>query len=62
VTELEPSRMPAWQIGRYRFSRWSRAVTGGRARWGASADGKGVANYRTPLGAFIALRRFMRTS
>jgi hypothetical protein len=54
---------PSWQIGRYRFERWPRAATGpgsrGR-RWGCSNGCLGVANYRTPLGAWLALRRWAR--
>jgi len=51
---------PSWQVGRWRFERWPRRVTGGRGRWGCSNGSLGVANYRTPLGAWLALRRWAR--
>jgi hypothetical protein len=42
-----------WQIGRYRLEYDS-------GRWGLSDRCKGVGNCRTPLGAWLALRRWQR--
>jgi hypothetical protein len=60
VTELHCAATPPnWHIGRYRFERQSNPVRRWH-RWGCSDGMRGVANYRTPLGAFLAQRRWAR--
>jgi hypothetical protein len=44
-----------WQIGRYQ-------VAYDHGRWGISDGSKGVMNHRTPLGAWLAFRRWQRTA
>ena len=55
-TELHCAAAPRhrWHIGRYR-------IEYERGKWGISDGCKGVGNYRTPIGAWLALRRWQRT-
>lgn len=49
---------PVLRIGAYRFTR---DVGGPRkGRWGVSAHGRGTEGHRTPLGALLALRRWLK--
>jgi hypothetical protein len=50
---------PGWTIGRYRFQRQPGPVRRWH-RWGCDDGSFCVANYRTPLGAFLAQRRWAR--
>lgn len=43
-----------WRIGRYQ-------IEYDHGRWGLNDDCKGVAECRSPLGAWLALRRWQRT-
>lgn len=45
----------SWQIGAYRFSRYSH-----NGKWECSAHGRGVGSQRGPLRAFLALRRWLK--
>lgn len=52
-----------WRIGPYEFGRMPRAASGpgSRGRWGCCWRNQlGTAQYRSPLGAFLGLRRAMR--
>jgi len=52
-----------WRLGSYEFERYPRSQTGpgSRGRWGCCyRNMRGVGNCRTPFGAFLALRRWMR--
>jgi hypothetical protein len=52
-----------WRTGSYAFERWPRAESGpgSGGRWGCCyRSSRGVANYRSPLGAFLGLRRELR--
>lgn len=57
-TSWGPRRMVT--IGPYCFSRYRREHINGRRRWECSAHGRGAGPCRTPFGAFIALRRWMK--
>lgn len=47
-----------WTIGAYRFALYTSGLQ--RGRWECSAHGRGVGGRRTPIGAFFALRRWLR--
>jgi hypothetical protein len=60
VADGRAMQPPSWQIGGFRFERYPRDITG-RGRWGCCWDNMiGVANHRTPAGAFLAVRRFRK--
>ena len=53
--QCEPGAKNRWRIGSYEFERWS------RGRWGCCyRNDRGVANCRSPVAAFFALRRWLR--
>jgi hypothetical protein len=58
-----PGPRSRWRIGPYEFERWPRAEDGpaSAGRWGCCyRNSRGVGNCRSPLGAFLALRRRLR--
>jgi hypothetical protein len=49
-----------WRIGQWEFRRYARAEhgPGSRGRWGCTwRNSRGIGNCRTPLGAYLGLRR-----
>ena len=63
-TELQCAAGPRnhWRIGSYEFERYARDQGApGSRRWGCCwRNSRGVENCRSPLGAFLALRRVLR--
>ena len=51
---VEAAPRSRWQAGRYTFGRRE------RGKWSVSDGCLGVDNYRTPVGAFLALLRWRR--
>lgn len=47
-----------WTVGAYTFALYTTGPQ--RWRWECSAYGRGVGGHRTPVGACIALRRWLR--
>jgi hypothetical protein len=61
--QCAPGPRSRWVIGSYAFERWARTQEGpgSRGRWGCCCrNSRGVSNCRTPLAAFLSLRRWMR--
>jgi hypothetical protein len=60
MTEDLPCKAPdhRWTLFGYTFSVYTSGPQ--RWRWEASAHGRGVGGHRTPLGAFLHLRRWMK--
>ena len=57
VTALAISAPPCreWRAGQFTFRRSRR-----QGRWTCQVPDRGAAGYRTPLGAFLAVRRMLR--
>jgi hypothetical protein len=62
MTECAESPRYRWRVGPYEFQRYARSQDGpgSRGRWGCNSRGRGVANYRTPIGAFFAMLRWQK--
>lgn len=57
--QAKQAPLDGWQIGPYRFTRWRKGQTNSRGRWGCNAHGRGTDFHRTPMGAYVALRRWL---
>lgn len=63
MSEISSAAQPPtwrWRIGPYEFARYRRAHALHRGLWECSAHGSGVGGHRTPVGAFLHLRRWLR--
>jgi hypothetical protein len=58
----QPARGPdhRWTVLGYTFAIYTFRDHPQRWHWEASAHGRGVGGHRTPVGAFFALRRWLR--
>lgn len=49
-----------WRVGAYTFALYTLPGDPQRWRWECSAHGREVGHHRTPWGAFIALRKWLK--